>query len=101
MHIKMEYSFYVQTVLRAAFFLVSSHTQLITLKSACLQFLALLFLTPNTRVDLASIKYFGNCPCPRCLIEKSQISQIGTKLDAKRRENYRLDSESRQEAIEL
>ncbi|KZP03324.1 hypothetical protein FIBSPDRAFT_1055351 [Athelia psychrophila] len=38
------------------------------------------------KVLLASIKYLGRCPCPRCLVEKKQIPEMGTIRDMKRRE---------------
>ncbi|KAF7328374.1 GLOBIN domain-containing protein [Mycena venus] len=44
------------------------------------------------KVLLATIKYFGGCPCPRCLIEKDQIPAMGTKADFRRRQNIRQDT---------
>lgn len=44
------------------------------------------------RVLLATIKYFGGCPCPRCLIEKSKIAEMGTKADMRRRKDIRKDT---------
>ncbi|KAJ7116153.1 hypothetical protein C8R43DRAFT_1138022 [Mycena crocata] len=44
------------------------------------------------KVLLATIKYFGGCPCPRCFIEKNQIPDMGTKADMKRRKNVREDT---------
>ncbi|KAJ7119214.1 hypothetical protein C8R43DRAFT_901112, partial [Mycena crocata] len=44
------------------------------------------------KVLLATIKYFGGCPCPRCFVEKSQISEMGTKADMRRRKNIRKDT---------
>lgn len=41
---------------------------------------------------MATIKYFGGCPCPRCLIEKAQIPAMGTKADMRRRQNIREDT---------
>ena len=36
----------------------------------------------------------GDCPCPRCLIKKTQIPEVGTKNDDKRRETaLRVDTE--------
>jgi hypothetical protein len=58
----------------------------------------LLMLEP--RVCLSNIKFMGRCPCPRCHIERSQIAQLGTKLDTKRRDNARIDSHSRRNDIE-
>jgi hypothetical protein len=31
---------------------------------------------------LATIKYLGKCPCPRCILKKGQINELGTKQDA-------------------
>lgn len=46
------------------------------------------------RVLLAGIKYLGDFPCPRCLVPKSQIPDLGTKNDQKRRERHvRVDNE--------
>jgi hypothetical protein len=50
---------------------------------------------------LASIKYLGQCPCPRCLVRKDQISALGTKLDSRRRDQIREDDMSRQENVEM
>jgi hypothetical protein len=42
------------------------------------------------------------CPCPRCLLLKSQIPTIGTKTDTKLRIKLaRVDSEDRREKIEI
>lgn len=47
------------------------------------------------KILLATIRYLGICPCPRCLIQKSQISEMGTKLDARRRtQKARVDDDS-------
>ncbi|KAF7341461.1 GLOBIN domain-containing protein [Mycena venus] len=44
------------------------------------------------KVLLATIKYFGGCPCPRCFIEKDKIPEMGTKADMRRRQNTRQDT---------
>ena len=41
---------------------------------------------PFDRVLLAGIKYLGKHPCPRCLVEKCQIHELGSKADLGRRE---------------
>ncbi|KAJ7660161.1 hypothetical protein DFH06DRAFT_1472251 [Mycena polygramma] len=51
------------------------------------------------KVLLATIKYFGGCPCPRCFIEKDQIPDMGTKADMKRRKNTRQDTPQYRSAI--
>ena len=44
----------------------------------------------------------GDCPCPRCLIKKTQIPEVGTKNDDKRRETaLRVDTEPRRLKILL
>ena len=35
------------------------------------------------RILLVCMKFLGHCPCPRCLIEKSNIDCLGTKQDRK------------------
>ena len=42
-----------------------------------------------SRVLLATIRNFGAFPCPRCLIPKEKIPEVGTKADDKRRDNNR------------
>lgn len=39
-----------------------------------------------SRVLLATIRNLGSFPCPRCMIPKEKIPELGTKLDGKRRE---------------
>lgn len=39
------------------------------------------------RVLLATIRNLGSCPCPRCLIPKQKIPEVGMKLDDRRRES--------------
>ena len=51
------------------------------------------------RVLLATIRSLGNHPCPRCEIEKSHISALGTEEDLEQRDNLRVDSESRRKRI--
>ncbi|KAF9551881.1 hypothetical protein CPC08DRAFT_738285 [Agrocybe pediades] len=54
------------------------------------------------KVLLACIKYLSMHPCPRCLIQKSDIASMGTKLDMRRREKlHREDNEHRQAIVEL
>ena len=49
----------------------------------------------------APIKYLGNLPCPRCLIHKSEIHELGTKRDFKRRETkVRVDDDRRRMLVE-
>ena len=52
------------------------------------------------RVLLSCIKYLGNSPCPRCLVEKCKIHELGTKLDKRHREKFpRVDNEHRVQAV--
>ncbi|KAJ7315108.1 hypothetical protein DFH08DRAFT_926901 [Mycena albidolilacea] len=53
------------------------------------------------KVLLATIKYFGGCPCPRCFVEKDQIADMGTKADMRRRQKIREDTSSWRDTIGL
>jgi hypothetical protein len=54
------------------------------------------------RMLMACLRYLAMCPCPRCLLLKSQIPMIGTKTDTKRRITLaRVDNENCQEKIEV
>ncbi|KAG2348745.1 hypothetical protein BDR05DRAFT_980136 [Suillus weaverae] len=35
---------------------------------------------------LACIKFLAKCPCPRCLVPKAKIGELGTRADRRRRE---------------
>jgi hypothetical protein len=37
------------------------------------------------RVLVATVRDKGLCPCPRCLVRKSEINKLGQKLDARYR----------------
>jgi hypothetical protein len=37
-------------------------------------------------VLLASLRDKGGCPCPRCLVRKNLIPEVGTRRDQRRRE---------------
>ncbi|KAF7426603.1 hypothetical protein PC9H_008972 [Pleurotus ostreatus] len=55
------------------------------------------------KVLLATIRYLGGCPCPRCLIAKAKIRNLGMKHDMLARERLnriRIDSNSIQNRIE-
>ncbi|KAJ7678394.1 hypothetical protein B0H17DRAFT_1206848 [Mycena rosella] len=52
------------------------------------------------KVLLATIKYFGGCPCPRCFVEKSQIPEMGTKADMRRRKHVREDNKPWRDKID-
>ncbi|KDQ25345.1 hypothetical protein PLEOSDRAFT_160001 [Pleurotus ostreatus PC15] len=38
------------------------------------------------KILLATIKYLGGCPCPRCLVKKADIPNLGLQKDMKTRE---------------
>ena len=42
-----------------------------------------------SRVLLATIRNLGSFPCPRCLIPKEKIPEVGTRNDDQRRETQR------------
>ncbi|KAF5384836.1 hypothetical protein D9615_000907 [Tricholomella constricta] len=46
------------------------------------------------KVVLATIRNLGACPCPRCLLQKEMIPEVGTKLDATRRETLSRTSDT-------
>lgn len=53
------------------------------------------------RILLACIKYLGEFLCPRCLIPKSRIPDLGTEDDKEQRENLaRVDDKKRRKTIE-
>jgi len=46
-------------------------------------------LRQGSRVLLATIRDKGACPCPRCLVTKEKLNEMGLKRDLKVRENKR------------
>ena len=47
------------------------------------------------RALIAALKPLANCLCPRCLIEKNEVSDAGTVADKERRESkQRMDNEA-------
>lgn len=53
------------------------------------------------RVLIALIRNNGNCPCPRCLVLKSNIPMMGGKRDLKNRvTSKRLDNAAHRKVIE-
>ncbi|KAJ2929664.1 hypothetical protein H1R20_g7412, partial [Candolleomyces eurysporus] len=53
------------------------------------------------KVLIATIRSNGGCPCPRCLITKDKLDQLGTEADRTFCENYaRRDDASRQSTVE-
>lgn len=60
-------------------------------------------LTLNTipnRILLATIRFLGKCPCPRCFVKKKHIGALGTKIDDQRRKQLRTDTEQRQSKVD-
>lgn len=53
------------------------------------------------RVLLASIKYLAQCPCPRCLVKKDQIGDLGTKFDSQWHDQIWEDNSNRKGNIEM
>ncbi|TEB18199.1 hypothetical protein FA13DRAFT_1649583, partial [Coprinellus micaceus] len=52
------------------------------------------------KVLMATIKARGDCPCVQCLIQKKNLSQMGTPADmAFRKANPRVDDDARQERV--
>ena len=53
------------------------------------------------RIMIATIRDFGLYPCPRCLIQKEDISKIGTDDDRRAREELRRsDTVERRDRVE-
>ncbi|TDL20865.1 hypothetical protein BD410DRAFT_725117, partial [Rickenella mellea] len=53
------------------------------------------------KVLIATIRDKGRCPCPRCLIKKSDIPKLGMPGDVKRRQTLaRRDDESRRQKVQ-
>ncbi|KAJ3569072.1 hypothetical protein NP233_g5289 [Leucocoprinus birnbaumii] len=49
---------------------------------------------------LATIRFLGGCPCPRCKIKKDQICDLGTDSDNAIWEDVRCDNKERQNLVE-
>jgi hypothetical protein len=66
-------------------------------------FFPFLTLTYNDlcRIILAGIKHLGRCPCPGCRVQLAQVAELGTYIDAQRREDTkRIDTEAHRREIE-
>ncbi|KAH9922415.1 uncharacterized protein B0H18DRAFT_935413 [Fomitopsis serialis] len=44
------------------------------------------------KVLLACIRYLAQCPCPRCLVQKSELANMGSQEDMQHRTELRTDS---------
>ncbi|KAJ7101338.1 hypothetical protein B0H15DRAFT_936529 [Mycena belliarum] len=54
------------------------------------------------KVLLATIRNLGKCPCPRCLVTKDKLDQVGTVRDDKTRVNARrVDDEERRGYVQI
>ena len=81
----------------------SLHIWLIIRKSEssiCTHLKQVLMLYQQNRILMACVRNLGNCPCPRCLIEKEYIPGLGTKVDGQRRAKLRSCGQSYQANIE-
>ncbi|KAF8165838.1 hypothetical protein B0H34DRAFT_856090 [Crassisporium funariophilum] len=53
------------------------------------------------KILLTCIKQLGNAPCPRCLVRKCDVPELGTKHDMKmRKTSMRVDNKPRQDLVE-
>ena len=41
---------------------------------------------------MAGVRYMGLCPCPRCLVKKTELPAMGTPRDVKRRKKIRTNN---------
>lgn len=58
-------------------------------------------LNHSPRVIISSIRDKGQCPCPRCLVSFSEIEELGTPADMKRRLDLaRVDDENKQKKVQ-
>jgi hypothetical protein len=82
--ISMASSSNAKTVWSVEFIPAYSHTQQITQRS---KWTVCIFTGEVNqvigRVLLATIRDKGNCPCPRCLVQKEQLNNMGQKRDIK------------------
>ena len=58
-----------------------------------------LLLKPNSRILVAGIRNNGVCPCHRCLIKKSDLSDLGAPADSQQCVEQRIDSEDRRREL--
>lgn len=57
---------------------------------------------PRPRVMIACVKGLGNCPCPRCLIPKERIPQLGKPRDRQQRRTLaRVDDHQRRVRMQV
>ncbi|KAI0337344.1 hypothetical protein BDW22DRAFT_1468571 [Trametopsis cervina] len=91
------------TLLDADFMHAYEHGMLVTCGDGIVRRIFPRFLTYSAdypeRVALTCIRFLGACPCPTCLAEKAKVAAMGSKLDMKRRNQTRQDTESVQSRI--
>ena len=56
--------------------------------------------TWNIRILLAGIRNLGTCSCPRCLVHKDKIGDLGTSKDQQRRETQ-LRKDSHEQRVDI
>jgi hypothetical protein len=76
----------VRTASLVGFSLGFSHIQPTIQKSRYHALTLSLILTVFSRILLASIKFLGQCPCPRCLVKKADVPKMGMKSDLRRQD---------------
>jgi len=79
----MEWFYSAKMELNDAFIQGYSHTLQTIQKSESFVILSRHFIHNFIRVLLATIRDQGICPCPRCLIPKSNLDQLGLIADSK------------------
>lgn len=85
----MEFSSALLTISSAVCSLNFLHIWLITLKSKLLMYVLGLCSYTLNRVLMACVRNLGICPCPRCLIKREHIHDLGTAVDRRRRAKLR------------
>ena len=56
-------------------------------------------LNYSSRILVAGIRNNGACPCHRCLIKKSELSNMGTPIDDRQCIQQRIDCEDRRREL--
>ena len=89
-HTNMEFSSALLTISSAVCSLNFLHIWLITLKSKLLMYVLGLCSYTLNKVLMACVRNLGICPCPRCLIKRGHIHDLGTAVDRRRRAKLRV-----------
>ncbi|KAH7920816.1 hypothetical protein BV22DRAFT_1020578, partial [Leucogyrophana mollusca] len=53
------------------------------------------------KILIATVKFLGKCPCPRCAVKKVDAPKMGTKPDMKVRKAHLVDTGDRHRRVEL